>query len=177
MAGAQHTFPKPTTIQQKIEQARALFTAWGSQLLAEPRVVDLVKLFERRADNTRESIRDFGVVAICRECEEKRGGSCCGAGIENKYTDVLLLVNLLLGNELPRSRQKPDSCYFLGGQGCMLKARHALCTNYLCFRIEQCMCHERFIKLQHTGGEEIDTLFMLCEEVRKVLRRYAPVHC
>ena len=173
MAAAYYTSSKPVTIQQKIEQALTLFATWGKKLHGDPGVAALIKKFEERTTDTRNAMRDLGIIALCKDCEEKQGGSCCGAGIENKYNEVLLLVNLLLGAPLPQKRHKTNSCYFLGNEGCTLKARHTLCINYLCSRIEQRLSRENLICLQYTGGEEVDALFILYEQVKKVLRRYS----
>jgi hypothetical protein len=113
----------------------------------------------------------FGVVNACRHCEEEEGGSCCGAGIENKYSPTLLLLHLLLSGELPKTRQWANSCFFLGENGCRLKARHVLCINYLCLRIQKMLPSQDLIALQTITGEEMDTVFHLHETVKRTLNR------
>ena len=166
---------KPLTIREKIDQAHDLYKLWGERLRDEPALARLMTAFEKRSTDTWQVMTDLGVVAICCDCEENHGGSCCGAGIENKYNDILLLVNLLLDGTLPQSRTKKGGCFFLGNRGCMLKARHALCINYLCFRIEKNLSPNDFIRLQHVGGEEVESLFVLYEEIKKTLRCYTNV--
>ena len=175
MGSVTYKVEKPLTIQEKIDHAHKLHKSWGKRLGSEPKIAELCAAIEKRSTETRQVMNDLGVVAICRDCEENHGGSCCGAGIENKYNDVLLLVNLLLGATLPQSRQKERSCYFLGDQGCLLKARHALCINYLCFRVEKKLSRDDLIHLQHVGGDEIEALFILFEEIKKMLRHYTHV--
>lgn len=172
MVDGTYKVEKPLTIQEKIAQAQQLNEYWGKQLRSDPTIVKLAASFVESSNDTWQLMHDLGVVTICRECEETFGGSCCGAGIENKYNDVLLLLNLLLDVSLPQSRPKERSCYFLGNHGCMLKARHALCINYLCLRIQKSLSQDDFIRLQHAGGEEVDALFTLYEELKKKLRRY-----
>ena len=50
--------------------------------------------------------------AICTACERDGEGSCCGAGFEDRYDGRLLLVNRLLGVQLPKSRLLQARCYF-----------------------------------------------------------------
>jgi hypothetical protein len=113
--------------------------------------------------------RDLGVFAACKQCEEEEGGSCCGSGIENRYSPHLLLVNLLLGSCLPEDRCFENSCYFLGKDGCVLKARDILCINYLCAKINRLLAHEDLLALQKATGKEMETVFFLHEAVKKVI--------
>jgi hypothetical protein len=114
---------------------------------------------------------DYGVVATCRHCDENEGGSCCGAGIENHYNPVILLINLLMGATLPQERQIENGCYFLSSRGCTLKARDVLCVNYLCLQIQGMLTREDLVTLQNTTGDELDTLFMLHETIKKCMSR------
>ena len=109
------------------------------------------------------------VVSECKSCEEE-GGSCCGSGIENKYDAVLLLINLLLGCSLENNEPVGNSCYFLGKNGCMLTARHVLCVNYICDKLQKKLNREELLALQTCAGEELDTLFILHESIKKKLR-------
>ncbi len=84
-----------------------------------------------------QAMRALRVVQACKWCEEQEGGSCCGAGIENRYDPLQLLINLLLDVSLPDRQKYPDSCYFLETDGCCLKARHVLCVNYLCKKLQE----------------------------------------
>jgi hypothetical protein len=114
---------------------------------------------------------EAGVLTACTHCDEEEGGSCCGAGIENKYTPVLLLINLLLGVTLPDRRISSNSCFFLGPAGCRLKARHVICINYLCTRLQKEIPTWALQSLQAVTGEEMDTIFILHEKIKKNLNR------
>lgn len=159
------------SIDEKIRKAKALFEARGKTLLQEPAVVRLMNELDRRISASQEAMVRFGIVDACRHCEEEEGGSCCGAGIENKYSPTLLLLQLLLSGELPERRQWENSCFFLGEQGCRLRARHVLCINYLCLRIQKMLPPEDLITLQTVTGEEMDTIFHLHETVKRTLNR------
>ena len=112
----------------------------------------------------------LGVVAECKHCEEEEGGSCCGAGIEDRYGPVLLLLNLLLGASLPTQVRSRNSCYFLGERGCLLAARHVLCVNYICEKLRKKLTREELIRLQSCAGQELDTLFFLHEATKKYMK-------
>jgi hypothetical protein len=154
------------SIEEKIEEARALLDAVEDRLRDDPRVRDLLCRFEANVRTSKQAMRALGVVAACKWCEEQEGGSCCGVGIENRYDSVQLLINLLLGACLPDRHAYPDSCYFLQADGCCLSARHVLCVNYLCAALKQTLSQEDLIALQTIVGEELDTGFALYEAVK-----------
>jgi hypothetical protein len=158
------------SIRETIREARALFNAWREILTRDPGIRDLLDRAARCADASRAVMLRGGVVNACRWCEEEAGGSCCGAGIENRYKSHLLLINLLMGVALPDRRPCLDSCFFLGKQGCCLKVRHVLCVNYLCDRLRRDLDPEVLRDLQHENGVELDTVFALHEAVKRITR-------
>jgi hypothetical protein len=95
----------------------------------------------------------------------------CGAGIENRYNETFLLLNLLFGIDLPSERRFENSCFFLGERGCGLKVRDVLCVNYLCQAIQKSMDPADRQRLQEAVGEELNTVFLLHEATLSVLRR------
>jgi hypothetical protein len=112
-----------------------------------------------------------GIVELCRECEEKEGGSCCGAGLEKHYSGMLLLINRLLGVTLPNQREEPSSCFFLSSSGCRLVARHVLCINYVCNKITSRRNADQLASLREAEGEEILLLFQVNEKLKRLVRR------
>jgi hypothetical protein len=102
-----------------------------------------------------------GVVAQCTDCAVKDGGSCCGRGIEDKFDSVLLIINLLMGVELPSERTDSTGCWFLGERGCLLTARHVICINYMCKRLYKALDTEDIHAVQQAMGRETDLIFML----------------
>jgi len=158
------------TIQEKIEQAHNLLETCGSSLIEDPQIHALLRKVRDCIENTNQSMVTLGVVAECKNCEEREGGSCCGSGIENKYDAVLLLINLLLGFSLENEEPSGNSCYFLGEKGCKLTARHVLCVNYMCQTLQKKLAREQLISLQTCAGEELDTLFILHEAIKKKIR-------
>jgi hypothetical protein len=160
-------------IREKIDEALALYEVWEGKLRRDGGISDLLARLERNVRASVQAMRAFRVVQACKRCEEQEGGSCCGAGIENRYDRFQLLINLLLGVSLPDQQEYSDSCYFLQADGCCLKARHVLCVNYLCAKLQRILSQDEMIALQTIVGEELDTGFALYEAIRKNVARAA----
>jgi len=122
------------------------------------------------ARRSHEAMTHTGVVAECARCEQEEGGSCCGSGLEDRYDGVTLLINLLLGTELPDERNDPRSCLFLGPDGCTLVARDVICINYLCRKIADKLARSGVEVMHDSEGEEIESLFRLHARITTVLR-------
>jgi len=156
-------------VRERIGLALSLFETWEARLRQDERVASGLAGLARALEGSRRLMADLGLVKTCRWCEEEEGGSCCGLGIENRYGPVLLLLNLLLGVDLPGDREQLDSCYFLKKNGCCLKVRHVLCVNYLCGRLKETISPEGLNVLQALQGEELNTGFALQETVRRMV--------
>lgn len=157
------------TIEMKIRKARELYGQCGEKLGADPRVLQLLEKLEAQWRASWQVMEETGIVASCRHCEEEEGGSCCGRDIENRYNETLLLLNLLCGLSLPDERSHANSCIFLGDSGCRLKVRDVICVNYLCTDVQKRLSHEDLVRVQQTVGNELDTVFLLHETVKKIL--------
>jgi len=157
-------------IQQKIDHAQHLYKVCGDSLRQDPSIYALLRKLRDCIENTNQSMLSLGVATECKNCEEKEGGSCCGAGIENNYDPILLLINLLLGCPLQNHEPIANSCYFLGKKGCKLTARHVICVNYICEKLQRKLTREELVALQTSAGEELDTLFFLHEAIKKKMR-------
>jgi hypothetical protein len=158
-------------IVEKIRIARGLFVGFGEALRADASLCEQLRELRLRAEDSGRVALRAGVAATCRKCDEEEGGSCCGAGIENRYTPELLLMNILLGADLPESRYFENSCWFLGDRGCMLPARDVLCINYLCTRLQKELSPESLLQLQATTGCEMEVLFVLHNKIRNFIRQ------
>ncbi len=159
------------TIEEKINAAQELFKAWGEEMLRDAKLSNLIEALHKKVSASEKANLELGVAEACKRCDEEDGGSCCGAGIEDRYTPHLLLINLLLGGALPVERCYSDGCYFLGRGGCGLIARDILCTNYLCARIQKLLPHTDLLTLQAVTGDEMETVFLLNEAVKQFIRR------
>jgi len=101
-------------IEEKIAWAQHCYQEFGDDLLKEKKLVDLLAHLKAAVVVSRREMALTGIIEICRRCDQEEGGSCCGAGLENRYDGWLLLINLLLGVKLPKTRQETDSCFLLG---------------------------------------------------------------
>ena len=161
-------------IDEKIRAARELFEQWESRLRVHPDLcLGLAELLSK-IDASRRAMRDRGVAQACAHCDREEGGSCCGAGIEDRYSPTMLLVNLLLGADLPAQRRIAGSCFFLAPLGCTLPAREIICINYLCTRLQKSIPAEDLHALQQVTGEEMEAIFAFHEALKKVLRQAPP---
>lgn len=162
------------TIREKIATAKGLYLRWGEQLKNDPAISTRLAELSQRVEASSALILRAGVVEQCRICEEDEGGSCCGQGIENRYSPELLLINLLFGLKLPEAAKSSESCFFLGDQGCVLKAREILCINYMCFKIKKTVAPEMLLEIQETNGAEMDLIFALHEHIKGFIRQNGP---
>ena len=159
-------------IEEKIAWAQHCYKEFGDNLLKEKRLVDLLAHLKTAVVASRKEMAMKGIVEVCRRCEQEEGGSCCGAGLENRYDGWLLLINLLLGVKLSKTKQQTNSCFLLGKNGCLLMARHIICINYLCKKITDLIDPRIIMELREKEGEEVNTLFILHENIKPVLRKW-----
>ena len=157
-------------IDAKIAWAEKRYHDVKGRLLGDQEIVGLLDKLKGAIHASHKGMAEAGVVDACRDCEEREGGSCCGAGLENRYDGSLLLINLLLGVKLPRQGYDPSSCFFLGEQGCLLLARHVICVNYLCKKVTDHIDAEKIAALQEKEGVELELLFHLQERIKKQIR-------
>ncbi len=148
-------------IEDKLGWALSVYRESGGKLLAETPLAVLLDRLRHAALTCRHLMAELGIAELCRQCEQTEGGSCCAAGIENKYDGRLLLINLLLGVQLPETRPDQQSCFFLGEGGCVLLAREVICINYLCGQVTRQIEPRHLLPLRQSEGEQLDALFSL----------------
>jgi len=154
-------------VEEKIAWAEDCYERFGNQFFSDRTISDFTERLKRAVQTSRDEMTAAGIDAICRECEENEGGSCCGHGIENRYDGWLLFINLLLKVSLPKKRYDPQSCFFLGKEGCILLARHVICVNYLCKKLTDRIDPGTIKSLRQKEGDELNALFLLHENVKK----------
>jgi len=169
MATGEPSLERP--IEEKMAWAKATFLSERNRLLADRNLVELLEALKAAIHRSHENMLRTGIVDLCRHCEEKEGGSCCGAGLEKHYSGILLLINLLLGVSLPQEREEPSSCFFLSPTGCRLLARHVLCINYVCNKITSRIKPDQLAALRDTEGAEFLLLFLVNEKLKKLVKR------
>jgi hypothetical protein len=153
-------------VKEKIALAYQLYSNYVQDLLEDKKILAMINQLGESIDATRREMDSIGVIRECTDCAINGGGSCCGSSMERMYDETVLLINLLLGNDLPEHAYEPNSCYFLSETGCTLKARDVICVNYLCDRIYKSVGRQRLIHLQKTAGEELKSLFVLEEGIK-----------
>ncbi len=153
-------------IEAKIQNARDIFQHAEGELRAISGVERLLEDYRHAVDQSWQAMDAHGVVAECTDCAVNDGGSCCGKGIEDKFDSVLLLINLLLGCDLPDERLDPDGCWFLGEKGCVITARHVICINYMCKRLYRALDTADIHAVQQAMGHETDLVFMLEQRLK-----------
>ncbi len=164
--------PLSRSMEAKLAWAEACYKEKGDMLLRDERTAALLSQLREAVHASRTAIVASGVADECRICEEREGGSCCGAGVEDKYDHTLLLINLLLGIQLPKQRLNRPSCLFLGPDGCLLMARQVICINYLCKKIENRVEPSKITALRAKEGVELEYLFLLNERIKEQLKDY-----
>ena len=162
--------PVSRSVEEKIAWAKMCYEEKGGLFLKDERCATLLSRLKGAVHASHTAMAEAGIADECRTCEEREGGSCCGAGLENKYDGTLLLINLLLGIQLPKRRSDPPSCLFLGPDGCLLIARQVICVNYLCKKIEDRINPSKIAVLREKEGVELECLFHLIEHIREKLR-------
>ncbi len=151
-------------VAQEIDKAKAFYDAYGSALLGDERVHELLENYRRAITRTCEVMAEEGVLKACSQCAQGPSGSCCFEGVEDWYDPVLLLINLLLGVQLPSRREIPKACFFVGHKGCNLRGRYAFCVNFLCPNLSG---ETKTGKLPRTTGEELHCGWELEKEIRR----------
>jgi hypothetical protein len=159
------------SIREKISFAEKEYRNHGRRLMKDPSVAELLKALEKAIEASHSAMTKSGILRICRSCDREEGGACCGAGLEARYDGWMLLTNRLMGVELPQRRKDPSSCFFLGEDGCRLKARHVICINYVCNRITAQVGSERLSLLREKEGIELQHLFLIIERLKGCLKR------
>ena len=168
--GTSAIFP---SVSQRIIDAEKLYSQWERELRADPAVLSRIERLERDLDASFKAMADLGVVKECAGCDaETPEGSCCSRGLENKIDTLLLLVNRLIGVPL-QGGNRPESCFFLGANGCLLRVRQTICIDYLCPSLEKHLGSSNLRSFQEISGREVESAFHLMESVKKFFTRFS----
>ncbi len=159
-------------MEEKLAWAHFLFDSLGQKMKSDEVISGLLSDYETKIQATWQKMEEHGVVDECRRCAMQDGGSCCGQGIENKFDIITLLVNMLLDVGLPAKPWDPTGCWFLGPEGCLLKARHVICVNFICKRLHAAVSKEGIHKVQMAMQAETDASFLLEEYIKSWLIKH-----
>ncbi len=144
------------TTAEVVVAAKRLYERHAKDLLEDPEVRLALDRYLEAIRRTGGSMRTGGVVAACTACAVDGPGSCCFQDIQHCYDPVLILINLLLGGDVPDRAEMDGECFFLGEAGCLLVARYAFCLNYLCPSLNESLDLEARSRLLRAVGEELD---------------------
>ncbi len=142
-------------VAARIRKAKRILRAHGEPMSLEPALAAALKRYAEFVVRTQDAMRLAGVGAVCTACAREDHGSCCFEGIEEGYGLSLLLLNLLMGCDVPERKEIPGSCFFVGERGCKLTARYYFCLHYLCPRLREVLGQERADRLLQVLGEEL----------------------
>jgi len=136
-----------------MQQAQRLLQDYGQEILADARLAGLLRAYQEAIAQTNRLTAELGVEQLCLACAA-RDAVCCFAGVENRYDQYLLLINLLIKGCLPLGAELVDSCFFCGPRGCRLTAKNSFCLNFFCPEICQALGEENMARLlRHVGRE------------------------
>ncbi len=155
-------------VEERIWRAEELYRKYGKILLQDDEIRNLLNKLNFAIEKTWDFMRKIGVTEVCRQCALETG-SCCKRWVENEHDEYILLINLLLGVKLPRERYKEDGCFFVGPNGCRIRAREVICVTFLCDRVKEKIGERNEIELQKIAGEELETCFILQEKIKRKL--------
>ncbi len=156
---------KDEEVVERIKKAKELYELYGKQLKQE--FVEELGRLDRAIERTQRFMRVTGLPELCKECAEK-GKCCCRPWVADLFDEYDLLLNCLLGVELPEEREVEGLCFFVGKKGCRLKVRQVICVDFLCPEAER-LLGEKEIELREIEGEELELAFILKEKVKKKL--------
>lgn len=152
------------TVEERIALAQKVYAEHGHRLMSNVLIRNRLRRLREGISVSRDTMHHLDIPRLCARCDaEMPEGSCCGTGLEHKIDVATLLINLLMGLQIPQSRLRRGSCFFLGETGCVLAARHMICIDYLCPAVEAFLGPERLIQMQEATGLEIENLFLLTE--------------
>lgn len=158
-------------IEEEIDRAKRLYAHYGEALTKQNGLGALFDRYRNAIRKTQEVMSQLRVVEICSACACERSGSCCFQGVEEWYDHVLLLMNLVLGRQMPEFREVPGGCLFVGSRGCKLIARHSFCVNYLCPTLKDLIKTPHMGTLLSVSGDELFHGWELERTVRKWLQK------
>jgi hypothetical protein len=156
-------------VSRMIQQALRLYDQFGPEMITDPEILALLDSYCSAIDRSGARMRDVGVVETCTDCAIHGPGSCCFPGIEEGYDTILLFINRLMGCTLPDEREVDASCFFVGSEGCKLKARYYFCLHYLCPRLQSLLGTPGAHDLLATIGEELAAGWQLEQTIRRWL--------
>ncbi|SPD75229.1 conserved hypothetical protein [uncultured Desulfobacterium sp.] len=156
-------------INRLIDSARGLYSLYGERILDDEIIVNQIEVYKEDIGRTIRMMQHADIAATCSDCAGQGHGSCCMQDVEGWYDTMLILINLLMGVELPESREIAGHCLFLGNTGCKLIARYFFCVNYLCPRLMNLLGQTKAHQFMTVAGRELFSGWIVEQSLRKWL--------
>lgn len=162
--------PNPTLlILEKIKTAEEIFTDWGEYFYKDQKFLNYLKDYEKSVKVCNTLMENLGSYEECYKCSVIDKQGCCKIGLENEVTINILLINMFLKVEIPKEREFPGKCFFVGSTGCKIFARPYLCREYFCHRLMRLFSPEEYALLTQKINEELTLLYLLNRYIRNEL--------
>jgi hypothetical protein len=142
-------------VSSYIAEAKKVYATLGNEIISNPQLAELLAGFKEQIQGTNRLFKEFDVAADCAACCDREKGPCCFDGAQGWYDLRLLLINLLLGVEVPDSPELMDDCWFNSPTGCKLLAKDSICLNFFCPDIQERLNDEELLSLRRQVGREL----------------------
>ena len=142
-------------IAEQIQKAKELYSLYVSDILLDKKCASMLEELKAAIEDSWKLMEELGVVDICSACADEKIGGCCHFGIETCYTNMIILMNLLLGLKIPEQRKLENNCLFVDEHGCLLKARFKTCIHHLCPEILNSLSEYDLFRLRVITNYEI----------------------
>ncbi|QER42808.1 hypothetical protein F1847_08635 [Thermodesulfobacterium sp. TA1] len=165
-----HLDPDPTALmKEKIQTAEELFENWKDYFYRDDKFLDYLKRYEKAVNLSNQTMLNLETFNECYVCSviDKKG--CCKAGIEAEVTINILLLNLFLEKPIPKDREIPLKCFFVGPTGCKIFARPFICRDYFCRRLLNKLSHADYTLITQILNDELTLLYEITRYIRKQL--------
>lgn len=156
-----------TDITHNIKSAYDLFDALDARVQNDEEFRTLLLKLDRCIDTTHHYMDVYGISEECADCSLHEKDTCCGKRTGFQCDPIILFLNLKFGCSLTVQETSPHLCSFLSEEGCTLRVRPILCVNFLCKRLRDNIPHQKLVTLQTVAGEELDTLFLVENFIKK----------
>ncbi len=154
-------------VVERIKEAKKLFEEYGFYL--REKFKDELKELNSAIEETHRFMKETKLPDLCRVCAEE-GKCCCRPWVAEEFDVYDLLLNYLIGVEVPEEREVEGLCFFVGKRGCRLKVRQVICVDFLCPKAEE-LLGKNEIKLREIEGKELELAFILKEKVKKEVEK------
>lgn len=156
-------------ILKKIEVAEELYNSWKEVFLRDEEFLRLLEKYEISVLNSNQVMQEKKTFEECYICTVLDGKGCCKAGLENEMTINILLLNMFLKKEIPKEREVPGRCFFVGPLGCKIFGRPYLCREFFCKRILDKLSQKDYATITQYLNEELTLLYLINNYIKNLL--------